>query len=566
MGGAGLKFALGFICLWAVLFSVPKGLAQSEESKLKPGPVFFNEIAWRGSSISTADEWIELYNDSEEIVDLAGWTIFDEAKSKEMIMIDKGKIAPKGYFLIANNAKDYQFTKGQSMLNIDPDYIDSSLSLNNNELNIVLKKGENNVDWVGNGEKSFFNNLVCSHDDLLKYSSNNCKDDKEYHSLERLNYEKGELSENWRSTKVRSDPDTLDTCDLPEPECEPYLDFGNPQNSGAPKISNAKLSKDVFIAKAKNQYRITFDIEDFPDDLLNVHLEVHNDVDLIEKINLSASGQTVNLKYDFCPILILNVTDEVGLNDSYEFEVKCSFMNNLLRISEVLPHPKKRDWNKDGKQSISDEWIELYNGSEDAMLLDGWALRDSSGKIFLLDGLNIKPKGYLILFKSDTKISLNDDGDTLQLINPAGAIESQVIIPASKKYEDISYVLNRKSWQWTTTPTPGAQNTYQLLPEEATTPQADRKSDAKPRIAKKTKSQDIIEEKEIVKKIITTTVIKKINRKRLTRDAIRSFVLGAKYTRDSFPPTLIRIEYLLYFFGFVAFIMLVYCYEICRRE
>ena len=34
-----------------------------------------NEIAWAGSAASTADEWIELVNVSDELIDLVGWTL-----------------------------------------------------------------------------------------------------------------------------------------------------------------------------------------------------------------------------------------------------------------------------------------------------------------------------------------------------------------------------------------------------------------------------------------------------------------------------------------------------------
>ena len=37
-----------------------------------PREVVFSEIMWMGSSSSSADEWIELYNRSDDEIDLAG--------------------------------------------------------------------------------------------------------------------------------------------------------------------------------------------------------------------------------------------------------------------------------------------------------------------------------------------------------------------------------------------------------------------------------------------------------------------------------------------------------------
>jgi len=46
-----------------------------------PGDVVINEVAWMGTSV-TADEWIELYNNTLADVDLDGWTIVDDGGSQ----------------------------------------------------------------------------------------------------------------------------------------------------------------------------------------------------------------------------------------------------------------------------------------------------------------------------------------------------------------------------------------------------------------------------------------------------------------------------------------------------
>jgi len=40
-----------------------------------PGPIVISELMWSGSSGSSADEWIELYNRSAATIDLSGWTL-----------------------------------------------------------------------------------------------------------------------------------------------------------------------------------------------------------------------------------------------------------------------------------------------------------------------------------------------------------------------------------------------------------------------------------------------------------------------------------------------------------
>lgn len=60
--------------------------------------VVLNELAWMGSSASSADEWIELHNDGATPTDLTGWKI--TGKNGATIALLSGSVAPHGYFLI----------------------------------------------------------------------------------------------------------------------------------------------------------------------------------------------------------------------------------------------------------------------------------------------------------------------------------------------------------------------------------------------------------------------------------------------------------------------------------
>lgn len=65
---------------------------------LSTGGVVINEISWAGSADGTSDEWIELYNTTNQSVDLSGWYIEDDGVS--VYAITSGVVAAKGYFLI----------------------------------------------------------------------------------------------------------------------------------------------------------------------------------------------------------------------------------------------------------------------------------------------------------------------------------------------------------------------------------------------------------------------------------------------------------------------------------
>ncbi len=94
--------------------------------------VVINEIAWAGSQDKSSDEWIELYNQSGEEVDLSGWTIEDDGNSVYELA---GKIPAKGYFVIED---------AESVLNSEADFV-LSISLANSGDSLVLKDSNGEI-------------------------------------------------------------------------------------------------------------------------------------------------------------------------------------------------------------------------------------------------------------------------------------------------------------------------------------------------------------------------------------------------------------------------------------
>jgi len=89
-------------------------------------------------------------------------------------------------------------------------------------------------------------------------------------------------------------------------------------------------------------------------------------------------------------------------------------------INEVLIRPRY-DWEGTGGVTAADEFIELYNPGYLDLYLKGWWLDDVSGggsAPFDLPGVTIPSKGYAVFFRTQTKIALNDSGDTLRLLAP----------------------------------------------------------------------------------------------------------------------------------------------------
>ena len=88
----------------------------------QPGDVVINEVAWMGTIANPWDEWIELYNDSDQVVTITGWTIGFEDGSPTTVWIS-GVVAANGYFLLerAEDATDVpsdQAYGGETMSNL----------------------------------------------------------------------------------------------------------------------------------------------------------------------------------------------------------------------------------------------------------------------------------------------------------------------------------------------------------------------------------------------------------------------------------------------------------------
>ncbi|MBN1441031.1 MAG: lamin tail domain-containing protein [Anaerolineales bacterium] len=92
-------------------------------------------------------------------------------------------------------------------------------------------------------------------------------------------------------------------------------------------------------------------------------------------------------------------------------------------VNEFLPKPGS-DWNRDGSVDYNDEFIELYNAGTLAVDIGGWMLDDQyhggSRPFAVPGGTWIGPQEFLVFFRSQTRIALNESGDEIWLLTPDG--------------------------------------------------------------------------------------------------------------------------------------------------
>ncbi len=130
-------------------------------------------------------------------------------------------------------------------------------------------------------------------------------------------------------------------------------------------------------------------------------------------------------------------------------------------ISEALPSPEGAD--------TENEFIEIFNANNFEADISGFKIKDKIGavKTFIIpDGTKIIANGFLTFKSSQTKISLNNTGDGVELLDPTGKIIDSVDFDKSKQGPSWSKVEN--TWAWTAKPTPNQANIMVLATANAT--------------------------------------------------------------------------------------------------
>ncbi|MBI4022006.1 MAG: lamin tail domain-containing protein [Candidatus Andersenbacteria bacterium] len=141
--------------------------------------------------------------------------------------------------------------------------------------------------------------------------------------------------------------------------------------------------------------------------------------------------------------------DEAGLTVS----VTAPVYSAVLVINEFLPNPVGSD--------STGEFIEIKNTGSDSVDVSGWRLDDEDGgstPFTIPDGVSVAAGAVRSWLRSDTKLALNNDGDTVRLLDPAGVVKSSFsyadTVPEGQSYNRTA----AGEWRLSTTVTAGAEN------------------------------------------------------------------------------------------------------------
>ncbi len=139
-----------------------------------------------------------------------------------------------------------------------------------------------------------------------------------------------------------------------------------------------------------------------------------------------------------------------------------SLAHAAVVINEIYPKPTD-------EQS---EWIELYNAGNESVSLNLWKLENTDGekKSFIINASAIiQPKGFLLFPKSQTGISMRNEGDTIRLIDQNNTTVDTQTFQGILGYNTSMgrTVDGAGAWATCTTATPEAKN---ACPEPSATP------------------------------------------------------------------------------------------------
>ncbi len=142
--------------------------------------------------------------------------------------------------------------------------------------------------------------------------------------------------------------------------------------------------------------------------------------------------------------LFVSSTSGYGEEKKVEIEVDSGLSQNAeVIISELFPNPDGSD---------AKEFIELKNNTSGTVNLFGWFLRIGSRKYTFLENTFISPDGFLVFYKAVTKLSLANTTGKIELLNKDKTVMD--IVKYDKPKTGQSFSLINNEWQWAE-PSPG---------------------------------------------------------------------------------------------------------------
>lgn len=401
--------------------------------------VVISEINWAGSALSQADEWIELYNADSQSVDLGGWILTGSASSGEALALEEGvTLAPGQTLLIAN----YDLGNEKSTLTVSPDLVTASLSLSNSQQEIVLAMIDGTVvDSVGDGGIP----QAGSTDPIAAMERNMTDRTWQSASASRNMTDATQLGTPGVAPAASPVTSLQEQSDVNEEASPPSVEEVNlPEVSS--DTSNVSLTPDQ-LASCYALYMPTDvrmpeadPIEEAVDNTAT-DVEDEGEEEVPAEMHIPTEPDPVPEEYEKTPEPIVTAM---------------SYAPGVLIINELVSDPNE-----------GEEWVELFNASNDDVDTTGWTLQEGSGKTTPLTDEVLSAGAYLVI--ESIKGNLNNAGDSLTLTDAADHVIDSMSYgdePAAPNKGESLGRTHDGAWSVTDTPTPGKSNQFNEVIED----------------------------------------------------------------------------------------------------
>ena len=168
--------------------------------------------------------------------------------------------------------------------------------------------------------------------------------------------------------------------------------------------------------------------------------------------NQTLQGMSVTRKFETSGEYSVDVTvsDSKGgeATETFGLKVLPFDLSDTLFLNELYPKPNTGE----------DEFIEIANTGDRDVELGGWQMTDGSRTFTFAGDVTIAAGGFLVVYKSESSIALNDTGDSVTLLRPDESIANEITYTTAQKAK--SYARSSSGWSWED-PTPGVQNQTQ---------------------------------------------------------------------------------------------------------
>jgi len=453
------------------------------------------------------EEWVELYNNMVAIVDLEGWTLEEGSGS---ITDLSGQIAANGFVIIEprgnlNNGGDIIILKDPGGLIIDQvtygdwddgeindnapkaqdpysvarliDGLDDDSDLDDWLVTTVVTKGAKNIieELIEAGSPSIISSAI-TDDQSVVYSDkiivneflpNPKGSDTESEWIELRNTGSSAVDlEGWRLSDSTARKYTIKKDDFTSTMIQAQGYFVLYKDKTGISLNNSSGDK-VRLFQPEN---------DEPIDEVEYSEKAEDDASYAKtsdggwgwttsltpgERNVITADEDPSTEFEADetdsltdPIDMLQETVEETLDD----QLMLREQDIELVVTEVVPNPEGPD---------DYEWIEILNMGQ-KVNLKGCKIDDEEGgskPYEIQEDLSLEYLEYLVLRREETKIALNNSGDSVRVFDSNDKLVDQVDIEDVE--EGASYALAEDGkWSWTSVETPGGENVIKINEDE----------------------------------------------------------------------------------------------------